>query len=164
MVLHFRQMEFGRLELSGRESSAGLDLRSAGVIPTGDLEYHLEAGLSGGGVWICGSLRLPVELECVHCLETFAHVVEVTDFALQLEMEETGGGESLDLTEWIREDILLALPTYPKCDTDGGKTCSVRFPTVVFAPVESESPQVSSAWSALDALESTESPSPNQSN
>lgn len=164
MILHFRQMEHGRLEWSGCENPDALQLEEVGATPTGNLEYRLEAGLSGGGVWVCGSLRLPVTLTCVGCLEPFPWNIDVPDFAIQLEGGEIGGGESLDLTDWVREDILLALPTYPKCDSAGGKTCLAQFPMVESAPMEPSSSAASSAWSALDALDPPLSPPPTETN
>lgn len=164
MILHFRQMEHGQLDLTGRENPQALGLEESGVRPIGDLEYDLEAGLSGGGVWVCGSLRLPVLLECVGCLESFATEVCLPDFALQIEREEIGGVESLDLTDWVREDILLALPTYPRCDSAGGKTCPAQFPGVESAPMESLPSAAPAAWAALDALNSPPSQPPTQTN
>jgi uncharacterized metal-binding protein YceD (DUF177 family) len=79
--------------------------------------------------------------------------VELPDFALQVQLEETGGGESIDLTPWVREDILLALPPYPKCDLVGGKECLARFPTTEFAPTGESPEEQNSIWSALDELE-----------
>lgn len=152
MILHLRQMEHGSLHLAGSESSVHLDLLDSGVKSAGELEYALEAGLSGGGVWVAGSLRLPVTLECVKCLEPVHFLVEVPHFAVQVQLEETGGRESIDLTPWAREDILLALPPYPKCDLVEGQDCRARFPSMEFAPSENEPEEQNPVWAALDAL------------
>jgi len=47
--------------------------------------------------------------------------VEVPDFATQVEL---GTSETVDLTEEIREDILLALPPHPHCDWNGANCCA----------------------------------------
>jgi len=152
MILHLRQMEHGSMLLEGRECAKPLALEPDGIEVTGELEYSLEAGMSGGGIWVAGRLKLPVTLECVKCLERIPWTVEIPEFALQVELEEIGGSESIDLTPWVREDILLALPPYPKCDSAGGKECLARFPVTEFAPIGETPRERGSVWSALDAL------------
>jgi len=46
--------------------------------------------------------------------------VRVEDFATQIELN---GRETVDLTDAVREDILLALPPYPHCDWNGQNVC-----------------------------------------
>ncbi len=62
----------------------------------------------------------PVELPCVSCLERFTYTIRVPDFALHIDLV---GPETIDLTPFIREDLLLNLPAYPHCDRDGGRIC-----------------------------------------
>jgi uncharacterized protein len=152
MILHLRQMDHGNMSLEGHESAAPLGLEACGIGVAGDLKYRLEAGLSGGGLWVAGSLQLPVTLECAKCLEPLPWTIKIPEFALQVELEETGGRESIDLTPWLREDILLALPLYPKCDLVAGKTCLARFQSTEFAPAGETPQEQNPAWSALDAL------------
>jgi uncharacterized metal-binding protein YceD (DUF177 family) len=56
----------------------------------------------------------------------------------------------VDLTEHLREDILLALPAHPTCDWDGKKVCKASFTAAGAAtePLE-ERPDV---WKELDNL------------
>jgi uncharacterized protein len=157
MVIHLRQMEHGSLVLEGEEEAGALGLAEFGIGLDGALSFQLEAGLSGGGIWAAGWLRLPVKLECVNCLERIKYVVEVPEFALQIPLEETGGRESIDLTPWVREDILLALPSYPKCDLDGGRDCLARFPTMEFAPAGETRGASETVWAALDTLQKEKS-------
>jgi uncharacterized metal-binding protein YceD (DUF177 family) len=72
----------------------------------------------------------------------------VQDFALHTELE---GPEQVDLTPFMREDILLNLPAYPHCDREGGRVCPV--PEVLkkkddSGVLEARPPD----WSALDKL------------
>ena len=46
--------------------------------------------------------------------------IEVKDFAVHTEL---AGPEVVDLTPFMREDILLNLPPYPHCDREGGRVC-----------------------------------------
>lgn len=153
MIIHLRQMPEGILHLEGSESAAPLGLEEADARPLGELTYSLAAGLSDGGLWVHGRLRLPVELTCVGCLERFAARVDVPEFALQIPLE---GKESVDLTEWVREDIFLALPPYPKCDAGSTTPCPAAQFTRGSGPAESPAsaadPPGSPFWDVLDQL------------
>ncbi|MFY8215395.1 MAG: YceD family protein [Chthoniobacterales bacterium] len=126
-----------------------LGLEELGAKPTGPVRCELDAGLSGGGFFAIGTLSVPVVLECVSCLETFEKTLEVPEFATQIEL---AADEIVDLTDCIREDILLNLPPHPKCDVDGARQCSAHFPTAPGAPLTEESIADSSAWNALNQL------------
>lgn len=150
MIVKLRELEYGPSEFSGEVSAEFLDIEDVNTQLAGNLFYDLEVGVSDGGFWAHGSLRLPVLLTCVNCLEKFETEIVVSDFGMQTELD---GKEQIDLTEWLREDILLNLPPYPKCDLGGEKTCPIRFTPVEYAPVVNEKPADSSAWSALDKIE-----------
>ena len=89
-----------------------------------------------------------LELRCVRCLEAFPFDIEVSDFAVHAELS---GPEMVDLTPFMREDILLNLPAYPHCDREGGRICPV--PELIKKEdaktvLEARPPD----WSALDKL------------
>lgn len=149
MILSLRDLQEESQLLEGTWDVRQIGLEEAGASTAGELQYHLEAGLSGGGLWVRGNLRLPVKLTCVNCLASFVWEVEIPDFAMQTQVE---GSDTIDLTEWIREDILLALPPYPKCDSAGGRNCPAKFPPVEHAPGENSSGTASQVWSALDKI------------
>ncbi len=150
MIIKLRDLEeLGYSEFAGTQSASAFGVEEAGAEIAGELSYSLEAGVSDGGFWARGTLRLPVILCCVNCLEKFTTEISVPDFAMQTELD---GMDWIDLTEWLREDILLNLPPYPKCDSDGGKICPVRFTPVEHAPVIEEKPAEGSVWSALDEI------------
>lgn len=151
MIIHLRQMPDGILHLEGSEDPSPLGLDEAGVLPLGELSYSLDAGLSDGGLWVHGRLSLPVQLTCVGCLDPFPSSIEVPDFAVQTPL---GGKESVDLTEWVREDIFLALPPYPKCDAGMEKTCPAGLPPKGTGPDDKSgpNPEGSPLWNVLDQL------------
>jgi hypothetical protein len=64
-------------------------------------------------------------MTCVSCLEAFEQDLDSDPFATQIEL---GGGESVDLTPEVREDIHLLLPAHPRCDQGGEKTCPAHYP------------------------------------
>ena len=77
---------------------------------SGPLHYSFDLGLSEGALWANGSLTQTVELTCVSCLERFKYTIRVPQFALHTEL---GGPELIDLTPFVREDILLEFAGLP---------------------------------------------------
>lgn len=97
----------------------------------------IEIGVSGKHLWVRGPLEGEITLECIRCLEPFT---QTTRFALEElcllsdilapdapEGEErwTEEGEyqispegALDVTEMVRQNLLLAWPSLPLCRPD----------------------------------------------
>ena len=61
-------------------------------MPCSPLEYELDVGLSGGGLFATGRLSVCVRLRCVACLDEFETTLSVDRFALQKELDGTGVG------------------------------------------------------------------------
>jgi uncharacterized protein len=120
MKIHLKQIPAQGLHLEGDEDCPIEELKTDSVRCAGPLHYNLDIGISGGALWANGQLRQPVELQCVSCLEKFIHIIEVPAFAVHREL---AGPETIDLTPFIREDILLNLPAHPHCDRDGHGEC-----------------------------------------
>jgi uncharacterized metal-binding protein YceD (DUF177 family) len=150
MKVHLRQIPQGEtLHLEGEEDGGFLELEEVGAQAVSPVFYSLDAGLSDGGLFAAGRVSVRVRLKCVACLEPFEMDLVIDSFATQKELD---GRELVDLTPEIREDIHLALPTYPRCDSEGGKTCPASFPQ---APAEDAATPIDSgnaAWEALDKL------------
>lgn len=148
MKIHLKQIPAEGLHLDGEEDCPIPELAAEGIRCAGPLRYDLDVGISAGALWANGTLKQPVEVSCVSCLEKFVHEIKVPAFALHTELH---GPETVDLTPFFREDILLNVPTYPHCDREGGKVC--KAPVAVKkaeenAVLEERPPN----WSALDNL------------
>jgi uncharacterized metal-binding protein YceD (DUF177 family) len=148
MKVHLNQISPEGHHLEGTDSPKILDLHDDSIRPLGDVEYSLDVGLSEGGLFATGQVGIDLELECVSCLERFRYPLRVPDFACQLELT---GREMVDLTEPVREDIVLALPPHPHCDWNGERVCPGVFHRTKTESAEplAESPAV---WGALDQL------------
>ena len=144
MKVHLRQIPTEGLHLEGDEECPILELETEGIRCLGPLHYSIDLGITGGALWASGSLSQPVELRCVACLEKFVHEIQVLAFAMHTEL---CGPETVDLTPFLREDLLLNLPAHPHCDRDAGRVCK---------PKQIETPELDtkrkSDWSALDQL------------
>lgn len=121
MKIHINQIPAEGLHLEGEERRDILDLHDELVETAGPVRYSLDVGLSHGGLFATGTLAVDLKMECVRCLKWFPYTVEVPDFAAQIEL---GASETVDLTEEMREDILLALPPHPHCDWNGANPCA----------------------------------------
>ena len=148
MKIHLRQIPATGLRLEGEEDCPIPQLDPEEVRCAGPLRYAIDVGISEGALWAKGELIQPVELHCVRCLEAFPFNIAVKDFAVHTDL---AGPEEVDLTPFMREDILLNLPPYPHCDREGGRICPA--PGSIKKPEENtvleERPP---NWSALDKL------------
>jgi len=144
MKVHLKQIPAQGLHLEGQEDCPIQDLESEGIRCAGRLHYDIDVGIAGGGLWANGSLSQPAELRCVSCLEKFVHEIRVPAFAVHLELQ---GPETVDLTPFMRENILLNLPAHPRCDRDGNRVCKAK--QIVTAEQDAKQ---KSDWSALDKL------------
>lgn len=166
MKVHLLQIPPEGLHLEGEEDRDILELPADDPVqPAGMVRYALDVGQNADGVWATGTAGVDLHVQCVRCLEPFVYPVEVDDVALQVERPTT---ETVDLTPLLREDILLALPAYPRCDWSGERVCPRQFPTAEEVPAatadaafgnegdaDANGPaaSVSAAWSALDDLD-----------
>jgi DUF177 domain-containing protein len=143
MKVHLKQIPPEGLHIEGDAPAAILELDDPAIQPKGDVHYSLDVGTSDGGAFATGTLTVDLGLECVTCLKKFTYPLRVEDFAAQIDLD---GRETVDLTDQVREDILLALPPYPHCDWNGQNVCKGAARKVT------ESPGESHAWDELDKL------------
>ena len=147
MKVHVLQIPEEGKHYEGEEPSEVLELNGDRARAIGPIRYALDVGLSEGGLFATGTLTVPIECECVRCLEKFRRSLDVEDFACQVELE---GKETVDLTEYLREDILLTLPAHPHCDWNADKVCKAEFRD---APSEAEPlDDHRDVWKGLDQL------------
>ena len=148
MKIHISQIPTDGLHIEGEDPSSVLDFHDEFAEPTGPIRYSLDVGLSEGGLFATGTLDVPLRLQCVACLTSFPYPLHIDDFACQVELPPR---ETVDLTEYAREDILLALPPHPHCDWDAGRVCNAAFRKKIETANE-PLPDTREVWGALDQL------------
>src|SRR2546423_15655237 len=144
MKIHLKQMPAQGLHLDGDEDCPIHDLEAEGIRCAGPLHYNIDVGVAGGALWARGSLSQPAELRCVSCLENFVHEIQVPTFAVHTELR---GPETVDVTPFMREDLLLNLPAHPRCDKDGDRVCKAKNLEGADRDIQRKPD-----WSALDKL------------
>ncbi len=149
MKIHILQIPDEGKRFEGEDPNTMLDLHEPDVQPVSPVRWALDVGLSGGGLFATGEIGVDMQLQCVTCLEHFIQAIEVPDFATQVELT---GTETVDLTEPVREDILLALPAHPHCDWSGEKVCPGAFQPAVTEASEDPAAEREEVWAALDQL------------
>jgi uncharacterized metal-binding protein YceD (DUF177 family) len=142
--IHLKQIPPEGLHLEGEEDCPISELEPEEIRCAGPLHYRIDLGISEGALWANGSLKQTVELRCVSCLEKFVYQITVPAFALHAELN---GPETVDLTPFLREDLLLNLPAHPRCDRDGSRSCKAAQERRLITETKRKSD-----WSALDKL------------
>jgi uncharacterized metal-binding protein YceD (DUF177 family) len=155
--VNLRHLEEHELQLDGELPVAELELDLKDDMCRTDkpLHYDLEVQEMEKELLIQGKLTLPIQCECVRCLKSFEYVLELPNWArlLPLEGEEKApvDNDCVDLTPYLREDILLEFPQHPLCETDC-RGLPVKEGKAKKATKTGDSIQEPSAWSELDKL------------
>jgi len=125
LTFNIRHLNREDLHLKGQLPVAELDLQDEEVVhPGSPLEYDLEVQKIEDAILVTGKLHLDLDCECVRCLKPVKFHIDIPDWAAHLPLigEEKVAivNDSIDLTELVREDILLAFPQHPLCSPDCG--------------------------------------------
>lgn len=140
----------------GELAAEVFDLPAGDAQPLGPLAYELWAQRYGSELLLMGSLTAAFEFTCVRTLHPFTQTIRVEHAAISLEIGNEG---DMDVTESLREEVLIHFPIDPKCEQgDLGQECKIdsRY-LAVDKPAESgqETPpraEGDDRWSALDTL------------
>jgi uncharacterized protein len=86
------------------------------------LDYELEVEKLESGLLLRGDLHLRLQCKCVRCLKPFEYRLDLEDWTchVPLQGEEAAPivNDCVDLTPFVRDDILLAFPQHPLCDPE----------------------------------------------
>lgn len=146
--------------LEGTESADVLELppdADPPLTPAGDISYRLSAVMAGADLIVTGSASVPLATVCARCLDDVRVTVSVKNLCFHFEKVKD---LEVDLTEDVREELLLAVPSCFYCSPDckgicpmcganlNHETCSCGD-----APAEPEfGSNAPSPWDQLDAL------------
>jgi len=158
LLVNLRQLEKQNLALAGELPVAELelDLRDELIRTDKPLRYQLEIQEMEDSLLVQGCLQLPLECECARCLKPFPFQLKLNPWAAHLpfEGEEKVSivNDCVDLTPYLREDILLGFPQHPLCETDCRGLPEKNIGQVEKTSGSSQNEQKSSAWATLDKL------------
>ena len=143
------------LRIEGEADGALFGIDNTGAQSTGPLSYSLEAQLYDSELVLRGSISAPFLLRCDRCLREFEYTVAIDDLTLSCDGK---GKVAADVTEELREEVLLELPGYPKCEISGLECeindtfCDFRLDKDPQSGVDSAAPSSESVWDALDSF------------
>jgi len=156
LLVNLRHLEKHDLTLNGELPAADLNIAPWDELIqlVAPLQHRLEVQKLADALLVRGKLVLPLACECVRCLKAFEYRLELPDWAchIPLEGEEKAliDGDCVDLTPFLREDILLELPQHPLCKPECG---GLKKPKVGRSKKNSPgAANDSSTWSELDKL------------
>jgi len=133
--------------LSGSLPGAILGLQEETEIRNvGEVSYELMVTRAGSEILVTGSAEAPLELECVRSGQFFSTILRESAFLRDFSIEEIGG--DLDLTDEVREAVLLQLPNYPV--SPEAQSDEFELPTLPSELTDDEEP---SPWKDLDNLD-----------
>jgi uncharacterized protein len=158
LTVNLRHLDDHDIHLKGELSVEELDINTHDEIVQvkQPLSYDFQAQKLETGVLLQGQLGLTLDCECVRCLKEFEYRLELANWTemLPFEGEESVAvvNDCVDLTPYIREDILLELPQHPLCKPDcRGLPNSIQGKSQK-AGAGGQTEGDESAWSALDKL------------
>ncbi len=131
---------------------------------SGPLHVELDARSVGEGVYVRGTIRGRIRIPCRRCLaETERELDEPVDFLFDLlrgDEEEIEGevyplparGDDLDLTDALREQVLLRVPQYVLCREECRGLCPRCGADLNAAPCDCGPEEEDSPWDALKKI------------
>jgi uncharacterized protein len=111
-----------RLEGSLPVAELDIDPRDEVIQIHHPLEHDLEVQKLEEGILVQGQLSLVLECECVRCLKPFQYHLKLDHWTCHLPLQGedcvTVINDCVDLTPYVREDILLEFPRHPLCNQE----------------------------------------------
>jgi len=120
------------------------------LTPVGGIAFGLFVQVLGTELLVRGDVRQRLTCVCSRCAEAFDTEAGEKDFIRSFEINDAT--EFLDLTEEVREAIILALPGYPVCREACQGLCMACGANLNTAACTCRKTGRDGRWAALDAL------------
>ncbi len=137
------------LDLSEDIPAGALDLMTDDARLTLPVAVRVRAQLLGHELIVRGSLRTRAEFECSRCLRTFSADLARDDLFYEFEVESQ---DTIDLTDSVREDIILLFPMRPLCSEACQGLCPLCGELKADGRCRCEAPPVDERLKGLDGL------------
>lgn len=157
LLVNLRHLEKKALQLEGELTARELDLAQINALIElrQPLFYELEVERLGHDLLLRGRLEWRLDCECARCLRAFERELVLEDWVcdVPLEGEEKAlvVNDCVDLTPYVREDMVLAFPQHPLCSPEC-RGLPEALPTGKQTSGARPDDQTSSAWAALNKL------------
>jgi uncharacterized metal-binding protein YceD (DUF177 family) len=124
LLVNLRHLDAHDVRLEGTLPLEELDIDPHDEVIRLDqpLQHDLQVQKLADSLLVQGSLRLVLKCQCVRCLKPFQFVLNQERWALHLPLQGEEAvavnNDCVDLTPYVREDILLEFPQHPLCDPE----------------------------------------------
>jgi uncharacterized protein len=155
--INLRHLEHKDVSLKGTLDPEELELDDVDELITikEHLHYSLEARKMEQQVLVEGEIKAVLDCECSRCLKPFKKEVVLNPWICHLPLDGPEkvavASDVVDLTPYLREDILLAFPQHPLCKVDCGGLPN-QSSSRNQANEKTQADILSSTWSELNKL------------
>jgi uncharacterized protein len=124
LLVNLRHLEVKPLHVKGELGLEELEIDTMDPLIklSHPLIYNLEVEKLDKGLLVRGKLGMVLDCQCVRCLKPFGYRLKLEEWAAHLPLEGEEAVEIIndcvDLTPFIRDDILLAFPQHPLCEAE----------------------------------------------
>ena len=124
LLFNIRHLERQPVTLSGELPVAELDLDGIDELihAKSPLLHDLVVERHERSVLVQGRLELKLGCECVRCLKSFEYRLAFDSWSCLVPLEGEDkvliSNDCVDLTPYVREDIVLAFPQHPLCEPE----------------------------------------------
>lgn len=151
LLIDVSRLEKDGETFTGELSNAYLEISPDELVrPFAPLRYSISVQLFGTELLVRGELEQDFDAVCSRCGKDFDFTCKVPDFTVSAEISPEI--EYFDLTNDVRECILLALPAYPVCREDCRGLCPKCRKNLNDGDCDCVQEEEDSRWSALDRL------------
>jgi len=124
LLFNIRHLEHQPVTLRGELPVAELDLGGIDELirANSPLHHDLVVERHERSILALGRLGLELRCECVRCLKSFEYRLAFDSWSCLLPLEGEDkvlvDNDCVDLTAYVREDIVLAFPQHPLCEPE----------------------------------------------
>lgn len=120
MKINVKKIPPDGLNIESEEPKGLLDVKISFVTFKEPVHVSFFISLTGKTLLINGKLRTKADLVCSRCLKEFEQNLRNDDFTLDVDVS---GQDEVDITDNIREEIVVLLPIKPLCKKDCKGLC-----------------------------------------
>ncbi len=157
LLIHLENLPEEGRHLSGELDASLFDLPKGDAQPAGPLSYDLDVQKFEGELFVSGKISASFRFECVRTLQPFVKTISLDDYSASIEI---GDKSVIDMTDDLREEVLLNFPPYPRCDmADNPMPCEINSSYLGMDKYPQERLNTSrtdgnpGVWDALDSLQ-----------
>lgn len=103
------------LRINAKEPASVINVKDESAVFENPIEVSVLASKTRETLIVSGDIKTTVELKCGRCLNEFNLVLENSDFNCTRDIR---GLKEIDITDNIREEIIILLPLKPLCSED----------------------------------------------